>query len=181
MHIMDISLKAPPSVTQPAILAFAQGVESGNSPIFTILSAEDRDDILQHLLELGAYDRRLRFCSALPDSAIADYVQRLDFGRDLMLGYREAGKLLALVHMGALRNPGETELGISVADACRGRRLGIRLTAEAFELVRQRGCTRVHVYYLDENLAMQAIVRHYPDPIHREGGDNEVCIELKAA
>jgi ribosomal protein S18 acetylase RimI-like enzyme len=151
------------------------------SLIFEILSATNRDDILQHLLELGAFDRRLRFCSALPDSSIAEYVAGLDFERDLVLGYRERDKLVALVHMGALRAAGETELGISVAHARRGRGLGLRLTSEAFRLAGERGFTHVHVYYMDENLAMRAIVGHYPVPVHRDGGDNEVRIPLSLA
>jgi ribosomal protein S18 acetylase RimI-like enzyme len=151
------------------------------SSIFEILDAADRDLILQHLLALGAFDRRLRFCSALPDSAIADYVARIDFARDLVLGYREQGKLIALVHLGALRKAGETELGISVVDGCRGRGLGVRLTGEAFRLAREHGFTHVHVYFMDENLPMRGIVGHYPVPVRREGGDNEVCIPLELA
>ncbi len=117
----------------------------------------------------------------MPDAAIAEYVSGLDFDRDLVLGYREHGKLVALVHMGALRTAGETELGISVAHSRRGRGLGMRLTSEAFRLVGERGFTHVHVYYMDENLAMRAIVGHYPVPVHREGGDNEVRIPLGLA
>jgi ribosomal protein S18 acetylase RimI-like enzyme len=155
--------------------------EEESAQTFDILDAADRDDIVQHLLELGAFDRRLRFCSALSDGSIIDYVARLDFEHDLVLGYREYGKLVALVHLGALRNAGETELGISVANRLRGRGLGIRLTSEAFRLAAERGFTRVHVYFMDENLAMRAIVGHYPAPVHREGGDNEVCIALESA
>jgi ribosomal protein S18 acetylase RimI-like enzyme len=158
-----------------------QGAGEVTFPAFEIFSASDRDDILQHLLELGAFDRRLRFCSALSDASIVDYVSRLDFERDLMLGYREDGKLIALVHMGALRTVGETELGISVTNGRRGRGLGIRLTTEAFRLAAERGFHRVHVYYMDENLAMRAIVGHYSAPVHRDGGDNEVCIPLSLA
>lgn len=159
----------------------SQRVRSTSNPVFDILSGADRDDILAHLLELGPFDRRLRFCSALPDVAIADYVARLDFGRDLVLGFREEGKLAALVHLGTLRKSGETELGISVADACRGRGLGVRITRAAFRLAAQHGFTRVHVYYMNENLPMRAIVGHYPVPVHRDGGDNEVCIPLDLA
>ena len=158
-----------------------QCIEICIEPIFDILSTADRDEILQHLLELGTFDRKLRFCGALPDGAIASYVARVDFRRDLVLGYRERGKLVALVHLGATHKAGEIELGISVADACRGRGLGIRLTRDAFRLARHRGFTRVRVYYLDENLPMHAIVRHYPAPVHREGGDSEVCIPLEFA
>jgi len=163
------------------IIPLKQIIDADFSGTFDILSAADCDDILRHLLDLGAFDRRLRFCSALPDTAIAAYVARLDFEHDLVLGYREEGRLIALVHMGALRKEGETELGISVANARRGRGLGIRLTTEAFRLAGERGFTRVHVYYMDENLAMRAIVGHYPVPVHREGGDNEVCIPLDLA
>ena len=158
-----------------------QAPAEASFPRSEIFSATDRDDILQHLLELGSFDRRLRFCSALPDASIADNVYRLDFERDLVLGYRADGKLIALVHMGALRAVGETELGISVANGRRGRGLGIRLTTEAFRLAAERGFHRVHVYYMDENLAMRAIVGHYSVPVHRDGGDNEVCIPLGLA
>ena len=174
---MDPSLSALKS----RLVNIAQWVKSYRSPAFEILSTAHRDEILQHLLDLGTFDRKLRFCGALPDSAIASYVEQIDFRRDLMLGYREEGRLVALVHLGATRKPGETELGISVADACRGRGLGVRLTREAFKLARQRGFTRVHVYFLNENLPMRAIVRHYPARVHREGGDNEVCIALESA
>jgi ribosomal protein S18 acetylase RimI-like enzyme len=158
-----------------------QSTAEASLPRFEIFSATDRDDILQHLLELGPFDRRLRFCSASPDAAIVDYVSRLDFERDLLLGYRESGKLIALVHMGALRAAGETELGISVANGRRGQGLGVRLTAEAFRFAAERGFHRVHVYYMDENLAMRAIVGHYSVRVHRDGGDNEVCIPLGLA
>jgi GNAT superfamily N-acetyltransferase len=174
---LDILCAAPSTETSTQ----SQGVSNTQVPVLDILSGTDRDDILQHLLELRAFDRRLRFCSALPDTAIADYVARLDFTRDLVLGFREEGKLIALVHLGALSKRGDAELGVSVADACRGRGLGVRITGEAFRLAAQRGFTRVHVYYLDENLPMRAIVGHFLVPVRREGGDNEVCIPLGLA
>jgi GNAT superfamily N-acetyltransferase len=174
---LDIFFASPSTETS----AQSQCVSNTQVPVLDILSGTDRDDILQHLLELRAIDRRLRFCSALPDTAIADYVARLDFARDLVLGFRDEGKLLALVHLGALSKLGEAELGISVADACRGRGLGIRITSEAFRLAAQYGFTCVHVYYMDENLPMRAIVGRYLVPVRREGGDNEVCIPLSLA
>ena len=50
------------------------------------LHAGHREEILQHLLQMGEEDRRLRFGTQTPDEVIHHYVERLDFNSDAVFG-----------------------------------------------------------------------------------------------
>jgi RimJ/RimL family protein N-acetyltransferase len=150
-------------------------------PSLAKLGQEDRGLILEHLLALSDDDRRLRFYSFASDDSIVRYVDAMDFANDLVMGFVEDGRLLALIHLGVLREPGAIELGISVNRDDRGRGLGLALTRQALALARSQGFQCVYVCYMDENHPMRAIVAHYPVPVAHDGHDSEVRIPLDLA
>lgn len=94
------------------------------------LDMRSRKAVLAHLLALPADDRYCRFGSSLRDAGIQNYVARIDFERDLLLGIESAQGLEGLAHVswggGTL-----AELGLSVAATSRLRGFARALFASA--------------------------------------------------
>src|SRR5689334_19905945 len=83
-------------------------------PIPTVRLREgDRPALLAHFLCLDGEDRRLRFGSSASDSAIDEYVARLDFERDGLFAVRgHEAAFIAVVHVAPTGST--AELGLSV-------------------------------------------------------------------
>src|SRR3989442_3918779 len=80
----------------------------------------DRHAVVAHFNALSADDRRLRFGATLADRAIAEYVDRIDFARDTLLGLHEDGSpaLIGVAHVAF--GDADAELGISGLPEYRG-------------------------------------------------------------
>ena len=64
------------------------------------LHERDRRRMMKHFLTLEKSDRLLRFGSALPDELVAQYVQKMDFSRDMVYGvYNSLFKLVGVGHL----------------------------------------------------------------------------------
>lgn len=117
------------------------------------LAGDQRPALLAHLLSLSARDRQLRFGTALAPRVIADYVARLDFARDTLLGVHDDDlSLAALAHV-AFPGP-EAELGLSVLPGHRRRGLGVALLERAIEHARNRGAGALFMQFLSSNTAV---------------------------
>src|SRR5207344_1155470 len=96
------------------------------------LAPRHRDRIRRHLLDLSERDRYLRFGYAASDIQIGQYVERLDFDRDELLGiFNRRLRLLAMAHVAYFQSDREchaacAEFGVSVAAVARGRGYGKR-------------------------------------------------------
>lgn len=136
-----------------------------------------RAALIEHFLDLGREDRRLRFGAALADEAIRAYVDRIDFERDGAFGVQDDDlRLLAVVHVA---NAGEgAELGLSVLPAHRGFGLGQALLERAVTHLRNRNARMVYVHCLAENAAMMHIARKSGMRIVFEGGESDARLEL---
>jgi GNAT superfamily N-acetyltransferase len=92
------------------------------------LHANERPQLLTHLLALDAEDRHLRFAHLLSDDGVRHYVEGIDLARDAV--FVVTGTDLAIVGAAHLaREDGHAELGISVLPRSRGQGIGGALLA----------------------------------------------------
>ncbi len=118
------------------------------------LSIFEREDVRTFYLGLSAEDRRKRFCSALADTPISAYVDRLNFARDTVLGaFDERAQLIGLAEL--VGGPGESEMAFSVRPDKRGQKIGTRLIDRLLLCARVRGVRKVFVVFLADNTPMR--------------------------
>jgi len=144
------------------------------------LSRFERDALERHFLLLGPEDRRLRFGVPLADSAVRDYVSRIDFERDAVFGV--SNDALELVGAGHLaRADGHAELGISVLPGHRGRGIGAALLARAHMHARNWGVRSLFMHCLGENAAMMHLARKQRMALALEAGEADAWLRLPPA
>jgi len=149
------------------------------------LAARHRKRITGHLLALSADDRYLRFGYTATDEQIRQYVQRLDFNHDEVLGvFNRRLDLVAMAHLAyspAPQRPGQpamAEFGVSVSSSVRGRGLGQRLFDRASLHARNRGIETLFIHALSENTPMLRIARKAGATVERSGGESEAWLRL---
>jgi len=124
------------------------------------LNPRHRDDIANHLLQLPAEDRRLRFGQHIRDDAVRDYVGGIDFECDRVFGVHAPD--LALVGVAHLAlDPAQqiAELGLSVDPACRGKGHGFALLQRAVLHAANLGYRILFMVCLAENRIMMHLAR----------------------
>ncbi len=138
--------------------------------------------ILKHLQALSGSDRYLRFGYAATDEQVTRYVESLDFEHDEVFGiFNRRLELIAMSHLACLstpEKPAEAEFGVSVAERARGRGYGARLFEHAVLHARNKGCERLVINALNENVAMLAIARKAGAIIQRTGPESEAWLTL---
>ena len=140
----------------------------------------ERAKYADHLRQLGAQDRRLRFGLAIADSAIDDYVARVDFDRDVLFGvFDDRLQLAGAAHLA--RSDDQAELGVSVLPAHRGRGVGSALLARAHVHARNWGIGALFMHCLTENGAMLHLARQQGMRIVAEGGEADAHLALAPA
>jgi RimJ/RimL family protein N-acetyltransferase len=150
------------------------------------LAARHRDRILDHLLALPARDRYLRFGFVATDAQVTQYVERLNFERDEVLGiFNRRLRLLATAHLAYLApEPGEAEaraeFGVSVAPKARGRGYGSRLFDLAVLHARNRGVRVLVIHALSENTPMLRIAHNAGAQVVRDGSEAQALLKLPA-
>jgi RimJ/RimL family protein N-acetyltransferase len=148
------------------------------------LAPRHRDRILAHLLELPARDRYLRFGFAASDAQIAQYVERLNFERDEVLGiFNRRLRLLAMAHLAYLapepdQAESRAEFGVSVAANARGRGYGSRLFDLALLHARNRGVRELVIHALSENIPMLRIAHKAGAQVVRDGSEAQALLRL---
>jgi GNAT superfamily N-acetyltransferase len=143
------------------------------------LDETHRDAMRDHFVALSSEDRRLRFGSPLATRAVIEYVDGIDFERDVLLGLQGAnGALIGIAHV-AFSDDG-AELGISVLPGYRRRGAGSALFAGAVEQARGRNVSRVYMHCLSENAAMMHIARRAGMKIVVSAGDADAHLALPA-
>lgn len=124
------------------------------------LNPRHRDDIARHLVALSGEDRYLRFGRALSDSAIREYVERIDFGRDRVFGIHAADlTLIGAGHLALDPAARSAELGLSVDPAVRGKGHGYALLRRGVLYAANRGYRTLFMYCLAENRIMIHLAR----------------------
>ncbi len=153
------------------------------------LSVSERPLLKQHLLALGAEDRYLRFGNPLSDQTIADYVDGIDFSRDVLFGVFDEGlELVAAGHFAHLtgRNTVEhaglcAEFGLSVDQKARARGLGTALFVRAATHARNLGVTTLFMHCLIQNKAVMRIARKSGMQVTSQAGQADAYITLGPA
>ena len=144
------------------------------------LRAADRPLLEEHFLALDGDDRRLRFGARLSDGGIRDYVGRIDFERDAVLGVLDDNlQLLGAAHVA---HTGEdAELGISVLPQHRRSGLGAALLERAALRARNWGRRALYIHCLSENETMMRLARRQSMRVVVEAGEADAWLELPAA
>jgi RimJ/RimL family protein N-acetyltransferase len=182
---MIIEARPTPSPVQPARPNPPQRAAPTWVPIRP-LAERHRDRILGHLLALPARDRYLRFGFAASDAQITQYVERLNFERDEVLGiFNRRLRLLAMAHLAYLapepdQAEARAEFGVSVAANARGRGYGSRLFDLAVLHARNRGVRVLVIHALSENTPMLRIAHNAGAQVVREGSEAQALLRLPA-
>ena len=139
-----------------------------------------RPQLLEHFLRLPAEDVRLRFGTTFGPSAIALYVERIDFDHDAVLGvYDDELTLVGVVHVAFSGD--SAELGLSILPGHRGRGVGSALFARAADHARNRFVTRLYMHCLSENAAMMHIAKKSGMNICIDTGEADAFLKLPPA
>ena len=143
------------------------------------LSDIDRPSIKAHLRRLSPADRRLRFCSAISDYAIGEYVDHLDLWSYAAFGAYVDHELIAFVHLA--RGPGSSaELGISIDTAYRGRGLARQLLKRVHTFCLSHGVDEIYMACLRENQKMQHLARTEGLRLKTEDGETTAVASISA-
>lgn len=144
------------------------------------LSRRHKTRVSRHLLALDSRDRYLRFGFEASDKEIADYVRRIDFEADEVLGiFNHRLELTGLAHL-APCGPTVADFGVSVLAHARGHRLGRRLFDAASLHARNRGIDTLIIQALAINQPMLRIARAAGAEIEYFGADAEARVRLPA-
>jgi GNAT superfamily N-acetyltransferase len=136
----------------------------------TRLSLLHRAVLGRHFLALDNEDRRLRFCTRLPDATVLAYVARIDFVRDAVFGvFDEVSKLIGVAHV-AFPNA-DAEAGVSVLCEHRNRGIGNALLTRTVLHARNRGVRALLLQCLPENAAMLHMASKQGVGIRTEHGE----------
>jgi GNAT superfamily N-acetyltransferase len=140
------------------------------------LGEPDRDDLLQHFLQLDAQDRRLRFGTAARDDHLRRYVGGLDFDRAYVYGVRDADSgWLGIGHLQD-ETPDGAELGLSVLPHARRRGLGAAIFRYAVAQASRNGSKRLFMHMLSSNRAILSIARDAGMTIQSGSGEADAFL-----
>ena len=144
------------------------------------LGRQERPKLVVHLLALDAEDRRLRFGLPVSDETIREYVERIDFGRDVLFGvFDDELNLAGAAHLA--RAEAHAELGVSVLPAHRGRGIGGALLERAHTHARNWGIGTLFMHCLTENAAMMHLARKQGMRIAAASGEADAHLALPPA
>jgi RimJ/RimL family protein N-acetyltransferase len=156
------------------------------------LKERDRRRMLKHFLELEDSDRLLRFGTVLPDEQVANYVNRIDFSRNMVFGvYNRMFKLVAAGHLafaprddskGAVTEKERVaEFGVSVSKSARGMGVGSRMFERAAIHCRNNDVDTLYMHCLSSNKTMMHIAKKAGMEIHRDYGEADAYLKLLPA
>ena len=131
-----------------------------------------------HLLRLGAADRRLRFGTTVSDEAIEAFVARISpWDSRIIARFNHRLEVIAAVQVAVVSGP-LAELAFTVDEAERGRGLGTTLMNRALLWARNRGVRRVCVYCRAENHAMRRIAGRAGMAVNTSAGESEGFVDV---
>ena len=143
------------------------------------LNPRHREDIVRHLLQLPAEDRRLRFGHQIGDHAVRDYAERIDFARDRVFGIQSAGlELIGVAHLALDPVHQAAELGLSVHPSARARGYGFALLQRSVLHAANLGYRALFMYCLAENGIMIHLARKAGLTVVTEAGETDARLKL---
>ena len=148
-----------------------------NTQTMRLLTAQDRDPFLSHLLRLGPKRRYYRFSMTQTDDMVRAYVARTFQPANVYIGYFDQDILRGVVEIHCMDDAcHKAELAFSIEWGFRGKGLGAQLFVAALEEARRRSVRLLHIHCLAHNFAMLALLRRFHARLQFE--DNEVSAEL---
>ncbi len=160
----DVLVRNPPPAAMKMNVAIRRLAESA------------RPALHAHVLALSVADRRLRFGQTLPATAIASYVDRIDFERDAILGIHDEGVVIGMAHVAF--DADSCEVGLSVVPGHRGCGFGRALFVGALKQAIQRGAAHLRMQFLPGNVPVLRIAHRFGMGIRRCGQDAEAHLAL---
>ena len=156
------------------------------------LRERDRRRVVKHFLGLENNDRLLRFGTVLPDEQVENYVNRIDFARDMVFGvYNRVFKLVAVGHLAfapvdnsksaVTEKDRVAEFGVSVSRSARGMGVGSRLFERAAIHCRNNDVDTLYMHCLSSNKTMMHIAKKAGMEIHRDYGEADAYLKLLPA
>lgn len=142
------------------------------------LNEDKRATLLAHFLALPQHDRSLRFGMSLATTAIAAYVDGIDFSRDAVFGVHD--DQLALVGVAHVAIEGDrAELGLSVLPTHRRCGVGSALFDAAAAHASNRRIPTLFMHCRTGNAAIMRIAQRFGMDIIAGGGDAAVHLKLQ--
>jgi ribosomal protein S18 acetylase RimI-like enzyme len=137
--------------------------------------------VLEHLQALDLRDRALRFGYGASNDQIGRYVDRIDLGRDELLGvFNRRLRLVAVAHLAFAEGGATAEFGVSVLKRARRRGFGARLFEYAGMHARNRGVGKLVVYVARNNDPMLGIVRRAGARLSFDGAEATADLPLQS-
>lgn len=133
-----------------------------------------------HLLRLGAYDRRLRFGFSIPDERIIDFVDGLGPIDTRILVHTAPNLDVVGAVQVSTTSWRAVEFAFSVEEPYRGRGIATALFDRALLWARNRGVGQAYVQCLAENHTMRRIARKAEMAISTETGESEGTLNVPA-
>lgn len=143
------------------------------------LNERQRDALLIHFLALPVEDRSMRFGTGLAPSALAAYVDRIDFGHGAVFGVQDdGGMLVGVAHVAFEADI--AEVGLSVLPNHRRRGFGTALFARAVAHARNSRISRLIMHFLWSNAPIMRIARRFRMNVVASAGDATARLDLPA-
>ena len=144
------------------------------------LHANERPQLLAHLLALDAADRHLRFAHVLPDEGVRQYVEDIDLTRDVVFVVTDTNlAIIGAAHLA--REDGHAQLGMSVLPHSRRQGIGGSLLTRCAARARNWGMQVMFMNCLVENAAMMHLARKQGLKIAVSGAEAEAFVQLPRA
>ncbi|MFM2088151.1 MAG: hypothetical protein RLZZ237_3020 [Pseudomonadota bacterium] len=172
---------------------FGAGRRDASRPTVLVkqLHERDRRRMMKHFLSLEKSDRLLRFGSALPDELVAQYVQKMNFSRDMIFGvYSRSFRLVGVGHLAfapreqaPAKNVVTTkeqvaEFGVSVSKSMRGMGVGSKLFQRAAIHCRNNDVDTLYMHCLSSNKTMMHIAKKAGMEIQRDYGEADAYLKV---
>jgi len=143
------------------------------------LDERARAALTAHLLALPIADQRLRFGQWQKPSAIAAYVERIDFRRDAILGVHDGqAALVGLAHVALDGDPAEVALSVSPVHRARG--VATALFGCALAQAGGRRIRRVFMQFVAANVPILRLAQRFGMTILVHGRDAEAHLRIAA-
>jgi len=140
----------------------------------------EREAVRNFYLALTPDDRRKRFCCTLTDETISQYVDRLNFSRDTVLGaFDTQARIIGLAEL--VRGPESGEMAFSVRPDRRGQKIGTKLIQKLLVRARMCGVRKVFVMFLSDNTPMRRMAARADMTISAADGESYAERMLPAA
>lgn len=131
----------------------------------------EKTKVVQHLQTLKEDDRRLRFGTIVTDEYIVKYVDEYWDTEGAWFGVYDGLTIVAVVHVSVSGK--EAELGLSVDNHYRDRKIGQKLFERAAFYIRSKNIKHVFMHCLSENAAMRHLAHKYGMTLVTQSGETD--------